>query len=74
MFQVVSLGLASVVAFVLGFMTLRRMKPITLKSEAAADARREQLLANISNQAANDPETVSRIVAAWLNEPTRAAA
>jgi flagellar M-ring protein FliF len=69
MFQVVSLGLASVVAFVLGFMTLRRMKPITLKSEAAADARREQLLANISNQAANDPETVSRIVAAWLNEP-----
>ncbi|MFK7818280.1 MAG: flagellar basal-body MS-ring/collar protein FliF [Planctomycetaceae bacterium] len=69
MFQVVSLGLASLVAFVLGFMTLRRMKPITLKSEAAADARREQLLANISNQAERDPETVSRIVAAWLNEP-----
>lgn len=73
--QVVSLGLASVFAVVFGFLTLRRIKPITLPSDdGESEARRARLVADISDQASRDPETVSRIVAAWLNEPLPSAA
>lgn len=69
--QVVSLGVASLVAVVLGFLTLRRIKPITVAGdEAGGAARRARLLAEIANRANQDPDTVSRIVAAWMDEPT----
>lgn len=70
--QVVSLGLASVVAFIFGWLTLRRVKPITVESTEEAEARRARLVAEITDHASRDPETVSRIVAAWLNEPLKA--
>ncbi len=67
--QNLSLGLASVVAFVFGFMTLKRIKPISVPAPTAAAIRKEQLVSEISAKADDDPEAVSRIVAAWLNEP-----
>ncbi len=69
--QVGSLGLASLVAFVLGWLTLRRIKPVTIKAADSVDseASRARLIANITETASRDPDTVSRIVAAWLNEP-----
>ena len=66
----VSLGLAATLAFFIGKMLMKRMKPIVI-SEATgrgiplADARR---LAAISAQAKANPDVVASIVSAWLNE------
>lgn len=67
--QNLSLGLASILAFVFGFMTLRRFKPISVPAPTAASIRKDQLVGEISAKAQDDPDAVSRIVAAWLNEP-----
>ena len=67
--QNLSLGLASILAFVFGFMTLKRFKPIAVPAPTAATVRKDQLVGEISAKAEDDPEAVSRIVAAWLNEP-----
>lgn len=68
--QSVSLGLAAMLAFLVGMMLMKRMKPIVI-SEATgrgiplADARR---LAAIAEQAKARPDVVADILTAWLNE------
>lgn len=68
--QSASLGLAATLAFVIGMMLMKRMKPIVITESAGqgiplADARR---LATISQQAKAHPDVVASIVSAWLNE------
>jgi len=68
--QSVSLGLAAMLAFLIGMMLMKRMKPIVITEAAGrgvslADARR---LATISEQAKAHPEVVASILTAWLNE------
>jgi flagellar M-ring protein FliF len=68
--QSVSLGLAAMLAFLIGMMLMKRMKPIVITEATGrgiplADARR---LATISEQAKAHPEVVASILTAWLNE------
>lgn len=68
--QYISLGLAGFVAFVMGLLMIKRMKPIVIKETVGpgiplADARR---LASVSEQAKAHPELVANILSAWLNE------
>lgn len=68
--QYVSLGLGALVAFVMGLLMIKRMKPIVIKETVGpgiplADARR---LASVSEQAKAHPELVANILSAWLNE------
>lgn len=74
--QSVSLGLAATLAFLIGMMLMKRMKPIVITEAAGrgiplADARR---LAAISAQAKANPDVVASIVSAWLNEQEAKAA
>lgn len=74
--QSVSLGLAAMLAFLIGMMLMKRMKPIVITEAAGrgiplADARR---LAAISAQAKANPDVVASIVTAWLNEQAANAA
>lgn len=67
--QSVSLGLAATLAFLIGVMLVRRMKPIVITETVGpgiplADARR---LASISEQAKANPEVVASILTAWMN-------
>ena len=68
--QSVSLGLAAMLAFLIGMMLMKRMKPIVITEATGrgiplADARR---LATISEQARAHPDVVASILTAWLNE------
>ncbi|MDA1230629.1 MAG: flagellar basal-body MS-ring/collar protein FliF [Planctomycetota bacterium] len=70
LFQSVSLGLAAMLAFLIGMMLMKRMKPIVITEATGrgiplADARR---LATISEQAKAHPDVVADILSAWLNE------
>ncbi len=74
--QSVSLGLAAMLAFLIGMMLMKRMKPIVITEATGrgiplADARR---LATISQQARAHPDVVASIVSAWLNEQEASAA
>lgn len=67
--QSLSLGLAATLAFLIGMMLLRRMKPIVMteatgRSISLDDARR---LAAISDQARAHPDVVANIISAWLS-------
>jgi flagellar M-ring protein FliF len=62
-----SLGLAAIVAFLLGFLTLRRLRPtVTMTSEGAAGESADQRLANLSMRARENPEAVAQALNAWL--------
>jgi flagellar M-ring protein FliF len=68
--QSVSLGLAATLAFLIGMMLMKRMKPIVITETVGpgiplADARR---LAALSEQAKANPEIVANVLSAWLNE------
>ena len=68
--QSVSLGLAATLAFLIGMMLMKRMKPIVITETVGpgiplADARR---LAALSEQAKAHPEIVANVLSAWLNE------
>ena len=70
MIQSVSLGLAATLAFLIGMMLMKRMKPIVITETVGpgiplADARR---LAALSEQAKAHPEIVANVLSAWLNE------
>jgi len=74
--QSISLGLAATLAFLIGMMLMKRMKPIVITETVGpgiplADARR---LAAISEQARAKPEIVANILSAWLNEQNEAPA
>jgi flagellar M-ring protein FliF len=62
-----SLGLAAVVAFLLGMLTLRRLRPtITVAPEGAAGETADQRLAALSMRARENPEAVAQALNAWL--------
>ena len=63
-----SLGLAAVVAFLLGLLTLRRLKPtVNVAPEiAVANESAEQRLAALSLRARENPEAVAQALNAWL--------
>ena len=65
-----SLGLASLVALVLGLLILKRMKPLETTSEPTAYVTpdRARMLAELTDRAAKDPEAAARIVQAWLGD------
>ncbi len=66
-----SLGLASIVALFLGFMVLRRMKPIVLETERKESMPPEMVLriADLAEFVDEDPESVAEVIKAWLEEP-----
>ncbi|SFI25988.1 flagellar basal-body MS-ring/collar protein FliF [Planctomicrobium piriforme] len=67
----ISLGLASLVALVLGFLVIRRMQPIVVETESKESLPAELVLrkADLSRQALDDPETVATVIRSWLDEP-----
>ncbi|MFN9717438.1 MAG: flagellar M-ring protein FliF C-terminal domain-containing protein, partial [Planctomycetota bacterium] len=72
--QYTSLGLAALLAFFIGMMLMKRMKPIVITETVGpgiplADARR---LAVLSEQAKANPDVVASILSAWLNEQDQA--
>lgn len=64
-----SLGVAAIVALVLGLLLIRKLQPINALRVGTGKAPmdRESLVSELSAQAKDNPELVSRIVAAWLN-------
>lgn len=64
-----SLGLGSIFAFIIGFMVLRKMKPVTItEAEPQISPERSKHLADLSLIAKENPEFLSRIIAGWINE------
>ena len=63
-----SLGMAAITALVLGFMVIRKLRPLSLEAHRTStlDADRARMMAELSAQAKENPEVVSRIVQAWL--------
>ncbi len=65
-----SLGTAALTALLLGFLTLRRMKPVVVGQEEeqrSATANPERL-GELLLQARSHPDTVARIIGAWMGE------
>jgi flagellar M-ring protein FliF len=64
-----SLGIAALVAFSLGLLTLRRLRPIGVPVGHAQDLSPDlaQRLAELSQRAQDDPQSVATALAAWLN-------
>lgn len=70
-----SLGLASIVALVLGLLTLKKMRPVTISMEAGrGDDGRDELLASLSDRIQQNPKAMQTILSAWLNESDGAGA
>lgn len=69
--QNISLGIAAVVALILGLLVIRRMKPIVVETESKEALPADVVLriANLSEQAEENPEAVASVVRAWLAEP-----
>jgi flagellar M-ring protein FliF len=69
-----SLGIASIVALVLGMMTLKRMRPITIQLDGGGgdEDERAELLASLSQRIQQNPKAMQTILSAWLNESDRA--
>lgn len=63
-----SLGLAAIVAFLLGFLTLRRLRPtVTVAADGAGgESSADQRLATLSLKARENPEAVAQALNAWL--------
>ncbi len=63
-----SLGVAAVTALILGILLMRKMKPITIPDRSGYNtADRMTVISELSRQAQENPEMVSRIVNAWLS-------
>ncbi|QDT56307.1 Flagellar M-ring protein [Caulifigura coniformis] len=62
-----SLGLAAIVAFLLGLMTLRRLRPtVTVSETTTGESGADQRLAALSMRARENPEAVAQALNAWL--------
>ncbi len=62
-----SLGLAAIVAFLLGLLTLRRLRPtVTMAAAGEGESAAEQRLASLSMRARENPEAVAQALNAWL--------
>lgn len=67
-----SLGIAAIVALILGLRVANNIRPISTRDTASSEqASRAQLLNELSEQAKNNPELVSNILSAWLNESSQ---
>jgi len=69
--QNLSLGMAALVALILGTLVIRRMKPIVVETEGQELLPADVVLrvADLSEQALENPEAVASVVRAWLAEP-----
>ena len=64
-----SLALGAIFAFAIGFLMIRKIKPITVKEpEIQISPERSKHLADLSIVAKENPELLAKIVAAWINE------
>lgn len=65
-----SLGIAAIVALLLGMLVIRRLQPIVVESSTAEDLPRETIfrLAEISQQAREEPERAAAVIRAWLEQ------
>ena len=65
-----SLGLAALSALIIAFITLRKIRPITISAGGPDEnaERRDRALAGLSRNVHENPETISRILANMLNE------
>ncbi len=68
-----SLGVASIVALILGVLTLKKMRPVTIQLDGvgAGDDGRDALLASLSQRIQQNPKAMQTILSAWLNESER---
>lgn len=68
-----SLGVAALVAFVIGLLVIRKLRPITVvkTGDEERGRRRSDLVDELSSKVREHPEAVSRILATWLNDPGR---
>jgi flagellar M-ring protein FliF len=65
-----SLGIASLVALLLGMMTLKKMRPVTIQVEAEEEVdEQEKMLLKLSERIQDNPDTMRTIISAWLSEP-----
>ena len=62
-----SLGIAALAALLIGGLTLRKLQPISVKQSDQND-RRKELLNQLSSRVDQNPEAVSKILAAWLDK------
>ncbi len=64
------LGVAAVVALVLGLMTMRKMKPVTVHVEASPEGSGDngEVLSRIALQARENPEAIQAVLRSWLSE------
>ncbi len=65
-----SLGLAALSALIIAFITLRKIRPITISAGGSDEnaERRNRSQADLSRHVHENPETISRILASMLNE------
>jgi len=66
-----SLGLASLVALILGYLVIRRMQPIVVETATKESIPPELVLrsADVARQVQDHPEEVASILKSWLEEP-----
>lgn len=65
-----SLGIAAIVALILGTMSIRRLKPVVVEVERneSLDPELRQRLADLSERMRQNPEAVSTVLANWLGK------
>lgn len=69
--RAVSLGIAALVALVLGLLTLKRIKPIQVPGNdgSSVSPQRARQLSELATLARKNPELMSSILASWINDP-----
>ncbi|MCA9212369.1 MAG: flagellar M-ring protein FliF [Planctomycetales bacterium] len=69
-----SLGIAAIVAFLLGMKVIKTIKPIEVEGRRSSESSggRDHILAELSQQAKENPELVSNILSSWLNSEAQA--
>jgi flagellar M-ring protein FliF len=69
--RMASLGIASLVALVLGMMLIRRLKPIVVETSQSDQLPAETILRirELSEQTKANPEAAASVLRAWLDEP-----
>ncbi|QDU40253.1 Flagellar M-ring protein [Maioricimonas rarisocia] len=68
--RTLSLGLASIVALLLGVLLIRRMKPVIVEAEGAGDGSNDvaQRINSLSMEARENPEALATALSVWLGE------
>ena len=68
--EMVSLGLAALVACVFGLLVLRRLKPVVIEKStpSALDTQLAHRVSHLSRVAQDDPDAVAKVLSAWLDD------